>query len=103
MAAPPANEVFSGSLELTLLGDGYGTRVSVGGSSGGMDSSQSMGFDPFNLAPFIFGPGGDRSYFSIDNRVQGKEIGSHNGKFMSSRSLVRKACVRKKRWEIYRV
>ncbi|KAM2930397.1 hypothetical protein COP2_037434 [Malus domestica] len=72
IAAPPANEVFSGSLELMLSGDGYGTRVSAGGSGGGRVYSHSMGSDPFNLAPFIFGPRGDRRYFSRGNGVQRK-------------------------------
>ena len=56
VAVPPDKEVFSGSLELTLSGDRYGTRVSACGSGGGRVSSHPMGSDPFNLPPFIFGP-----------------------------------------------
>lgn len=60
-APPYGARGFSGSLELTLSEEGYGARVSTCGHRCGSVSAHFMGFYPFNLDPFIFGPGVDHN------------------------------------------
>ncbi|KAM1305899.1 hypothetical protein ACFX2H_008354 [Malus domestica] len=52
-----AAEEYAGSLQLTLLGIKFSEQVSIGGHGGGSVSVHSTSSGPFNLDPFIFGPG----------------------------------------------
>lgn len=97
VSAQEVNEAFTGNLAFSLSGDGSREMARRNGSFVRDDSSLSLGSDPFNLAPFIFGPGAEQGHFLLGSVFHRKKIRKSKPEQFIPLSLGREACMRKMR------